>query len=209
MARVLWIGAAAEMKTLYMIRHSLTQGNERHLYYGTTDIPLTENGRKLCESLRGAFHLEEGTVFAHTGMRRTEETLRLLFGTSGTRVYPELREMDMGRIEMLSYEDVKDDADFRAWCDDATGNMPMPGGTESVNGYRARVLKGLRVLLADDTAEQLMLVCHGGTVGHGMHMLFGGEKPYFFDWIPKACEGFAVDVEDGIPVRYRKIPDIG
>ena len=48
MARFLRPRDETEMNTLYMIRHSLTEGNERRLYYGATDLPLSENGRTLC-----------------------------------------------------------------------------------------------------------------------------------------------------------------
>ena len=29
------------MRKLYMIRHGITEGIEKHLYYGRTDMPLT------------------------------------------------------------------------------------------------------------------------------------------------------------------------
>ena len=196
------------MKTLYMIRHSLTEGNERRLYYGSADIPLTENGLELCARMRERFHLPEGIVYAHTGMLRAKQTLEALFGEHEARVYPALREMDMGRLEMLSYEDVKDDADFRAWCDDQTGDLPIPGGGESVHGYQRRILSGLTALLKDESCENMMLVCHGGTISHGMLRLFPEDEKhrYFYDWIPGACEGFAVTAEKGVPTGYLPLP---
>ena len=68
------------MKALYLIRHSITEGIERRLYYGATDLPLVESGWKLCQSLRGSFDIPADVTYATTGMIRTRETLEGLFG---------------------------------------------------------------------------------------------------------------------------------
>ena len=31
---------------LILLRHGLTEANERHLYFGSTDLPLSERGRE-------------------------------------------------------------------------------------------------------------------------------------------------------------------
>jgi len=41
---VLWTGAETEMK-LILIRHGKTEANEKHLYCGSTDIPLSDGGK--------------------------------------------------------------------------------------------------------------------------------------------------------------------
>ena len=93
------------MSALYLIRHSLTEGNERRLYYGATDLPLTEAGRALCRSLRGSYDLPDGVAFATSGMLRAEETLELLFGDVPHERFPDLREAEMGIFEMKSYDE--------------------------------------------------------------------------------------------------------
>ena len=41
------------MNTLYLMRHSLTEANEKRLYGGSTDSPLTEKGVAVAEGRRG------------------------------------------------------------------------------------------------------------------------------------------------------------
>ena len=60
-----------------LIRHGKTEANERSLYCGSTDLPLSPAGR---EELRGLRYDVPSVRFATSGRKRTEETLALLFG---------------------------------------------------------------------------------------------------------------------------------
>ena len=99
--------------TIYLIRHGKTEANEKHLYCGSTDLPLSERGR---EEL-GQLHYEIKNVrFLTSGMRRTDETLRILFGEIPFDTDPRFREVDFGVFEMYSYEELKDNPAYQIWC---------------------------------------------------------------------------------------------
>lgn len=70
------------MNRLVLLRHGRTEGTERHLYYGATDLPLLEDGvRELKDAARrGVYPAPGGFSFVTTGMRRTTETLRAIYG---------------------------------------------------------------------------------------------------------------------------------
>ena len=191
------------MNTLYLIRHSLTEGNERRLYYGTTDLPLSENGRKLCRSLQGFLPLPAGAQFATSGMRRAEETLSLLFGDVAHEIYPDLREMEMGTFEMRGYDDLKDDPDYQAWLSDALGTFVIPGG-ESNQAVRERAVGCVR-RLASHTADAMLIVCHGGIIAAIMHEFFRDPERSFYDWIPHACHGYAILFQNCQPSGWQEI----
>ena len=191
------------MNTLYLIRHSLTEGNERRLYYGTTDLPLSENGRKLCRSLQGFLPLPAGTQFATSGMRRAEETLSLLFGDVAHEISPYLREMEMGPFEMRGYDDLKDDPDYQAWLSDALGTFVIPGG-ESNQAVRERAVGCVR-RLASHTADAMLIVCHGGIIAAIMHEFFRDPERSFYDWIPHACHGYAISFHNCQPSGWQEI----
>lgn len=191
------------MNTLYLIRHSLTEGNERRLYYGATDLPLSENGRRLCRSLQGFLPLPEGVRFATSGMRRAEETLSLLFGDMPHEVYPDLREMEMGTFEMRGYDDLKDDPNYQAWLSDALGTFVIPGG-ESNQAVRDRTVGCVR-RLAVSAADAMLIVCHGGVIAAIMHEFFRDPARSFFDWIPHACHGYAISFQNCQPSGWREI----
>jgi hypothetical protein len=52
------------MRALYLMRHSLTEANERHLYSGSTDLPLTERGRQIARERREEAFEQEYNRFA-------------------------------------------------------------------------------------------------------------------------------------------------
>ena len=65
------------MKRLVFLRHGRTEGTERHLYYGATDLPLLDAGvRALKEAAaRGVYPEARGFSFVTSGMLRTNQTL--------------------------------------------------------------------------------------------------------------------------------------
>lgn len=192
------------MKTLYLIRHSLTEGNERHWYYGAADLPLSEKGRALCVESRDSLALPDDVRFATTGMLRTEETLWLLFGDVPHEILPDLREMNLGKFEMHTYDELKDDADFQQWISDVEGgDFIIPGG-EGNALFSARVVDYIRSLI-QRRDDHLLVVCHGGTIRRVMCALFPDSGKGFFDWRTDACHGFAIHIENGKPIRYEPI----
>lgn len=189
------------MKTLYLIRHSITEGNERRCYYGSSDLPLSESGRALCRTLRGSYALPEGTAFATSGMRRTEETLSLLFGDVPHQIFPGLSEMSMGKFEMHTYEELRDDPDFQRWCEDDA--FVIPGG-ESNEGYAARVVSCVNDIVATCRGH-LFIVCHSGAIRRAMTALFPDSGKGFWDWQSDSCHGYTVHFQDGRPEFYESI----
>ena len=189
------------MKTLFLIRHSITTGNERRWYYGSIDLPLSEAGRALCRSLKGSFALPEGTSFATSGMLRAEETLQLLFGDVAHEQFPGLSEMCMGRFEKHTYEELRDDEDFQRWCED--DSFVIPGGESNLD-YAQRVESSLRDVIATHSGS-LFIVCHGGTIRRAMCFLFPDSGKSFWDWKTDACHGYAVHFEDNTSLSYESI----
>ena len=83
--------------TIYLIRHGKTEANEQHLYCGSTDLSLSEAGRAELQNL----HYEIQNVrFLTSGMKRTNETLQVLFGEVPYEADPRFREVDFGDFEM-------------------------------------------------------------------------------------------------------------
>lgn len=191
------------MKTLYLIRHSITEGNARRLYYGVTDLPLTDEGRTLCLQLRGSYNLPKNTRFASSGMLRAEQTLELLFGKTDHDVYPDLREMNQGVFEMHTYDELKDTEAYQQWLSDASGQFQIPGGESNLQFF-SRTANCARKL-AQLPVDYLCVVCHGGVIASIMFQFFPEDKPSFYDWISKSCHGVAIDFENTAPVAWHEI----
>ena len=193
------------MRALYLLRHSLTEGNERRLYYGSTDLPLSDAGRALAESAAAGQPLPPCDLYVTSGMLRTDETLRLLTKRDPDLSLPELREMDFGAFEMRGYEALKDVPAYRAWIDDLMkdGVMPCPGG-ESQAQFRSRVLRGGQALLGLEWTSALAVI-HGGVIANLMGKWFPHESRGFYDWQPASCRGWRVEFDGRVPVGFEEV----
>ena len=113
---------------LTLLRHGITEGNRRRLYYGSTDLPLLQEGWEALEDLRAQGGYPTATRYYTSGMIRTEQTLLALYGPVSHEVLPGLREMDFGAFEMRSYEELEHDPAYLAWLEgDVEANL-CPGG---------------------------------------------------------------------------------
>lgn len=189
------------MRTLYLLRHGLTEGNARRLYYGWTDLTLSEAGRASCQTRP----LPECDAYITSGLRRTDETLLLLTGHVPSIVLPDLREMHFGAFEMHSYAELKDDADYRRWIDDCMGPgvVRCPGG-ESQSEFRERVLRGGKALL-ETPWHTALAVIHGGVIANLMAAWFPGEPRNFYEWQPGPCKGYSIIFEGDAPAGFEEV----
>ena len=169
--------------TIYLIRHGKTEANERRLYCGSTDLPLSESGR---EELRRIRYDISGVRFLTSGMARANETMELLFPGVPYETDPRFREVDFGAFEMHSYEQLKDRADYQAWLTgDNEANVPPDG--ESGQQMTERVLAAFGELRKDTC-----LVTHGGVIAAIMAACFPEEGRHRYQWQPKNGCGYAI-----------------
>ena len=100
----------------------------------------------------------------------------------------DLRETDFGAFENHTYEELKDDPQYRAWLDVAGAAAP-PGG-ESKGEQQARTVRAFRsVMAACGEDERVAFVVHGGTI---MCLLEALETSHrFYDWQVPNGGGYA------------------
>ena len=178
--------------TIYLIRHGKTEANEKHLYCGSTDLPLSDAGK---EELRSIHYDIKNVRFISSGMKRTDETLRILFGDVPCEVDPRFREVDFGIFEMHSYEQLKDTPEYQTWLTgDNDANIP-PNGESGVQ-MKARVLAAF-----SEIKEDTCILTHGGCIASIMEHLFPGEGKNRYEWQPKNGCGYVI--RDN---RYNAIP---
>jgi alpha-ribazole phosphatase len=191
------------MRTLYLLRHGMTEANERRVYCGSTDLPLSADGRASARETAIRRPLPACHVYISSGMARADQTLELLTGRKPDRILPELSEMNFGRFEMLGYDTLKQDADYLCWIGDESGAVSCPGG-ESTQLFRQRVLSGGAALL-EIPWERALVVCHGGVIVNLMSAWFPSEKRGFYEWQPAACAGWRVLFEQYTPVCFESV----
>ena len=169
--------------TVYLIRHGKTEANEKYLYCGSTDVPLSEAGRAGLQNIRYDI---KNVRFLTSGMKRTNETLQILFGDVPYVIEPRFREADFGVFEMHSYEALKDIPEYQKWLTgDNEANIPPQG--ESGNQMKARVLRAF-----SEIKEDTCIVTHGGVIAAIMEHLFPDETKSRYDWQPTNGHGYII-----------------
>ena len=180
-------------RQILLLRHGRTKANEEHLYCGSTDLPLSAEGRALLTQKHGAYGVEWESFYT-SGLTRTRETLELLFGEQGAAIEePGLREMDFGAFEGKSYAMLRDDPAYQEWISGDNERNICPGG-ESGEQMRRRVLRALDQILRDDPAERIVIVTHGGPIAAIMQQLFPGQGLNRYEWQPECGEGYLLKI---------------
>ena len=131
---------------LTLLRHGETEGSQKNLYYGAADIPALPKSLEALQqkALTGVYPTAEH--YYVSGMTRTIQTLRAIYGDVAYTVLPGLREMDFGDFEMRAYAgDLEHDPQFIVWCEDSEHNM-CPNG-ESAPQVLARNLAAIQPVI--------------------------------------------------------------
>ena len=169
--------------TIYLIRHGKTEANEKRVYCGATDLPLSETG---ISELKGIRYDVGDVRFVTSGMKRANESLKLLFGDVPYEVDERFREVNVGIFEMKSYEQLKDLPEYQTWLSgDNEANVPPEG--ESGVQMKQRVLAALA-----DIREDTVIVAHGGVIAAVMEHLFPQEGKSRYEWQPGNGGGYCI-----------------
>lgn len=191
------------MDHLLLIRHGITDANEQLLLAGRTDVPINENGRKKLLELKAAGgypDISNYHVFT-SGLKRTEQTLEVLFGDVPHTAMPEFLEIDFGDFEMKSYSEMNNFRGLTDNTDYSSEEVQIPGG-ESTTDVAKRVASGLAKLKELD--GDCLVVCHGGAIFALMNLIYPGEKT-LFEWSPEGGHGYMLDFT-GEKVTYKNVP---
>ncbi len=166
-------------KTLILIRHAPTAGNQSKRYVGMrTDESISDSGRDLLAERAGSFRkITDGAVWFAGPMKRCMETAKVLAGGEKPVLIDAFREIDFGDFEGKTYEELSGDPAYQAWIDSG-GMIPFPGGEEREN-YVNLQIQGFETLLGIlGKKEKAAVICNGGTIMAIMSTLSGGA---YFD----------------------------
>jgi probable phosphoglycerate mutase len=137
-------------------------------------VPLTAEGR---EQAVAAAKLLDGISFDRvitSDLPRTVETARIVAPSVEPESWPELREIESGRLDEIP-EDALEAAFLGAWRDVVPEDVRFLGG-ETIGSLLDRVLPAVDRLIADPEWDVLLAVLHGG-VNRAIlsHALTGGR----------------------------------
>ena len=135
---------------LTLLRHGDTAGSRDDLYYGAADIHvLPDSLEMLAERAKTGVYPTAARYYT-SGLLRTEQTIRALYGDVPHTQLPGLREMDFGDFEMKSYAELKDDPAFQTWCQDAERRRHRRAADAVVRRHPVRLSGGAGYRVSGD-----------------------------------------------------------
>jgi broad specificity phosphatase PhoE len=123
-------------------------------------VSLTHEGEKQAEATREALagiHFDRAVT---SGLPRTLQTAQIVAPGVELEAWPELRELEAGRLDEIPDEDLEQafTGAFRGVVPEQTRFL----GGETIGSLFDRVLPALERLLADESWDVLLAVLHGG-----------------------------------------------
>jgi probable phosphoglycerate mutase len=161
--------------SVYTIRHGETEWSLNGRHTGTTDIPLTENGRRLAALLRPALTRQPFALVLVSPLQRARETCALSGLADKAVVEPDLVEWNYGAYEGLTPAQIHEAAPgwliFRDGC--PGGEAPDDVGARADRVIaRARAVEGDVALFAHGHVLRVLVARWLGLpAGGGQHFL--------------------------------------
>jgi broad specificity phosphatase PhoE len=158
------------MKRLALIRHPEVVDAERLRYFGVTDVALSKQGHRQAERLADFLrHWRIRAVYC-SHLQRARYPAQLIAERFGLEVNitPELREVNFGRWEGSSYQQMLNDDEqlYREWLSMSPG-FRFPDG-ESLAEFYQRIMREYNRILASEVdtrdGELIVVVTHGGVI---------------------------------------------
>ena len=137
--------------TLFVLRHGETAWSLSGQHTGTTDIPLTENGRRLAQRLRPVLAKESFALVLVSPRQRARETCALAGLGDGAVVEPDLAEWNYGDYEGRTTAEIQQTRPgweiFRDGCPGGESPAEVGGRADRVIA-RSRAIEGNVALFA-------------------------------------------------------------
>jgi alpha-ribazole phosphatase len=175
----------ADRVVIALFRHGLTEENKRKAYLGWNDSPLCPESKNL--ATKSTYE-----CYFSSDLRRCIHTANLLFPNEECILLKELREMDFGKWQGKTYEELKENTLYRQWIDDPVHYYPPNG--EAFPQFSERVLNGWgRVTqeIFNRGIQRCAVVTHGGVVKY-LLAKFAPEEKGFWSW--KVLHGTGIEL---------------
>ena len=138
---------------LVLVRHGATEWSASGRHTGSTDLPLSEAGRREAERLRERLSRYDFALVLTSPLTRARETCELAGLGERAQAEPDLRELDYGSYEGLTSEQIRQERPgWSVWRDGSPG-----GETPDEAGVRA----DRAIARALESGEDAALFAHG------------------------------------------------
>jgi probable phosphoglycerate mutase len=187
-----------------LIRHGATVLSAEDRFAGSTDVELSDEGRRQARGLAQRLATLPLTAVYASPMKRTRETASIVAAPAKLepRVDDGLREIDHGHWEGLTRKEAESRfaEEYGAWEEDPFTFAPEGG--ESGLSVMARALPVLRAIVVRHPDETVAVVSHKATIRLLLSSLLGIEARGYRDRLDQApaCLN-VVDFKDAVRAR--------
>ena len=188
-----------------LIRHGATVLSAEDRFAGSTDVDLSDEGRRQASSLGERLAAHNIAAIYTSPMRRTRETASLIGGPCrlpSAHAEAGLREIDHGRWEGLKRLEVEAQfpEEYASWEEDPFTFAPQGG--ESGVSVMARALPVLRQIVTTHERQTVAVVSHKATIRLLLCGLLGIDARGYRDRLDQAPACLNV-LDFSSPVRAR------
>ena len=195
---------------LYFIRHGISIANDMNVYCGSTDVSLSDNGIASLKKLKDEnIYPKEIDCFYTSKLKRTIETLSVIYPNLQYTSLEEINEVGFGIYEMKSHDELKSNPEYIKWLEDKKFiNFKSPGG-ENIDDVLSRLKIGMNKIFTDiknNNYENIAIITHGGIISVMMNNFYQEHNDYY-GWLPKNGRGFMLEFDDpnNKAISYKEI----
>lgn len=150
---------------MHLIRTGKTSSQPGKRYVGQADIPLCDKGAEALREMTKDFTYPTAEIVFSSPLSRCVATAGILYPDTQLEVVESLKDMNLGRFEGKSFEELREDEDFSRWIKNSFENTP-PGG-EEISAFTARIVdavRGIFIRMMEERITDVAIVTHGGVI---------------------------------------------
>lgn len=150
-----------------MVRHGESEGNRDRRFTISSDVALTELGRRQAREAAGRIaELFQPKIVVSSPFARARQTSEIIAGELKLpiEVVRDIHERDLGVLKGHSYDDLREVARKDPSYNPAQGWLWRPDGGESYEDVRRRVIAVIERLLDRYPSDEIVIVSHGGVM---------------------------------------------
>ncbi len=196
---------------IYLVRHGATVLTAEDRFAGSTDVALSDEGRRQALSLAARLADDQIAAVYCSPLSRTSETAAIL--AAPHRIDPAardgLREVDHGHWEGLTRADVESrfGEEYARWEEDPLTFAPKGG--ESGLDVLARALPVVRQVVETHAGYNVLIVSHKATIRLVISSLLGFDARGYRDRLDQAPACLNIlDFKDAVRARLMLFNDI-
>ncbi len=203
------------MKSYYIhfIRHGAIKETFKGAYIGSSDIRMSKEGAQELKELDRTMKYPYAPVIFTSPLKRCTDTCKILYPNIKPIVVDELAEMNFGKWEKKTADELAGDELFERWLAGESGVKPPEG--ESNDDFTRRICLVFQNIvdgLIKTGNTDCAIVTHGGVI-MTLLAVYGLPQAKPFDWVCDNGYGYSLRItpmlwqRDRVAEVYKLIPE--